>query len=139
LKNNTVLLVGAGVAAYLLYQRYNAIGNLNFIPRGIQGSGGQLVLLLGVQNPSSAPLSLNSFVGNLVVNGGNAGNVTLFQPVTINPNAETVVPVTIGYNVFGIVQSVLNTAGTDLSQASVVLDGDANIGNQLFPVNLKFN
>jgi LEA14-like dessication related protein len=139
MKNGGLLLAAAGIAAYFLWQKSQAIGSLNFIPRGVGIGGGGIILQLGIQNPSSTPLSLNSFVGNLLVNGGASGNVTSFQPVTIAPNSETVVPVYISPNVFGVFNTAMNMINSgSTSGLSLVLDGSANVGTVLYPVHIIF-
>lgn len=139
-KTSWLLPVAAGGVLYWLWKKAEAVGNLNFIPRGVNVNSGVLQLLLGIQNPSSSPLTLNSFVGNIFVNGGAAGNVTLFNPITIQPNAETDVPITISPNVFGVLSTIINTleSGGGVANAKISLQGQANIGTMLYPVTLQF-
>jgi len=139
-KNNWLLPVAAAGVLYFLWRKAQAVGNLNFIPRGVNVNGGTLQLILGIQNPSSSALTLNSFVGNLLVNGGAAGNVTFFNPVTIQPNAETEIPVTISPNVFGVISSIVNTLedGSAVTNTKIALSGQANVGTMLYPINLQF-
>lgn len=143
MKTNTVLLLlAAGLVGVYLLKKAQAIANLNFVPRGVSFSNGGLVLQLGVQNVTNTPLQVNSFVGSVMVNGGNFGNVTAWGTQTIAPNAETIIPVTITPNIVGTFQSLLTTfnnwqSGSSVS-LSVQLQGNANISGQIFPINASF-
>lgn len=135
-----ILLGGVAIGAYILYKKSEAVQNLNFIPRGIGTGPGGLVLSLGIQNVSSATLYFNSFVGNLLIDGAPAGNVTLFHPTEILPGAETMVPLAIGVNLFGSLQYLINQiAAQEIQLPKIALDGNANIGTVLYPVKLQFN
>lgn len=138
--NNTLLLVGGGVAAWYLLSRYSTIKNLLFVPRGIAVVGGAISVILGVQNPTSNSLAFQALSGSLVVNGNNVGNVASFQPLIILPNAETQIQLLITPNLLGIGSGILNLieGNPGSSSFSASLQATANINNTAVPVNVSF-
>lgn len=139
--STTLLIVGGGFAAWYLLTRIGTIGGLKFIPRGLAVVGGAVSLLLGVQNPSSTGLYIESFIGSLMLNGNAIGDVSNFQQTYIAPNAETPVSVLVSPNFFGIAQGAINElsgnegGGTGMS---ATLTGQVNINNSSLPISVNF-
>lgn len=137
---NTLLIVGAAAAAWYFFSRANALNSLIFVPKGIGIQGGGLNLLLGVQNPTGAAIQLNSLAGSVNVNGSPIGNVSSFQPIVIAGNAETVVPLYLSANPFGILGQTIDlldgNEGAGNFRAS--LTGIANVNNIPVPINISF-
>lgn len=139
-KGNNLLAFGAlGIAAWYLLTRFSTITNLNFVARGLGLIGNAVSVVIGVQNPTSQGLNLQSISGNLILNGNSVGNVSDFTPVTIAPNAETQINLVIVPNIFGIAANALYQIQQGITggiQAS--LQATANINNNAVPVNVTF-
>jgi hypothetical protein len=139
-KSNNLLFFGAlGVAAWYLLTRYNTISSLNFIPRGLGLVGNAVSVIIGVQNPTSQGIQLQSISGNLILNGSSVGNVADFTPVLIAPNAETQINLLITPNIFGIAANAIYQLQNGLTGGiNATLQGTANVNNNPIPLNVNF-
>lgn len=137
IKTNTLILLGiVGAVGYFLWSRARAVGGLIFLPRGISFSGGPVQVTLGVQNPSSVAVPIESFAASLYINGVPLGSVSNFNPVLINPSSETPVLLNISPNVFGLANEAINLVRNGLPGSySARLTGSVNVGGVLFPVD----
>jgi LEA14-like dessication related protein len=140
MKGSTILLLAAGGALlYFLYTKIRTVTNLSFVPRGVSSSGAGLLLTVGVQNPTSTPVTLRSIVGNLFIDGNPVANVSDFSTAVIAANAETPIQILVQPDLYGIVSSVVSTIKNGLpSNSQISLQGTANIDNSAMPVNTKF-
>jgi LEA14-like dessication related protein len=134
-----LLIAAAGGLAWYFFSRAQTLSNLIFVPRGIGTVAGGVSVRLGVQNPTANPIQLNSLAGSLVINGNAVGNVSSFLPVTIAPNAETVLDLTIIPNMFGAASQVLNLIeGNEFNtKLNPSLQGTANVNNIAVPLNIS--
>lgn len=138
--NNTLLLVGAGLAAWYILSRYNTASSLNFVPKGIAVVGGAVQLVLGVQNPTSNGLNFDSLSGTVSVNGTALGNAASFTPAYIAPNAESDIVILVTPSFLGLANGILNTVQNGLTSGiQAVLTGTVNVNNTPFPINLNFS
>lgn len=133
-----LLLAGGAAAIYYFGSRVNTLSGLNFVPRGLSFVGGAARIVVGVQNPSSYPLTLRSVAANLIVNGNTFGNVSGFIPVVIAPNSETPVPLLFTPSIFGIAADILDAVNRDSLAVTAALQGSANVDNNSLPLNLQF-
>jgi hypothetical protein len=139
--STTPLLIAAGIAAaWWFFTRANALNSLVFIPKGVGIQGGGLNLVLGVQNPTGAGITLNSLVGSLQVDGSSVANITDFTPQVIAPNSETDINLYVSANVFGLAGGLINQLDGNEGAGSfrAALVGTANVNNIPVPVNLPF-
>jgi hypothetical protein len=139
-KTNNLLIFGAlGIGAWYFLTRLSTVGSLNFVPRGLGLVGNAVSVIIGVQNPTSEGLNLQSISGNLVVNGNSVGNVADFTPVTIAPNQETQIQLLITPNIFGIAANAIYQLSNNLTGGiNATLQGSANINNTSLPLNVNF-
>lgn len=133
-----VLIWGVAlIGGYYLLTRARALSTLNFVMRGIGFGGGGVQVNVGVQNPTSTPLTLSSIYGNIIApDGTSIGNFSSFYQQQIAPNAETPVLLTITGNVVGILAEAVNalTGGSNIS-GHYKVEGFANVNGSAFPVN----
>ncbi len=127
-----------GYAAYYLYSRYIVGSGLNFVPRGLNFNGLTATVNIGVQNPSSNALTLNSFVGNLYINGSNFGPVSSFATTVIQPNSETVIPVNVSPNILGIASQTAEIIQNGFDGLTGELKGTANVNGAPLPIDINF-
>ncbi len=142
MKFNTLVIVG--VAAVVLFNLVNlgVAGNvLQFYIQSVDFTGlttGRIVLM--VQNPSNANITLNSMAGTVSANGTTIGNVSNFQGGVFIP-ANQQVPVTVFVNVSltGIFSELYTqlTQPTGQNQIAFVIAGNMNINaGGLIPFNV---
>lgn len=88
------VLVGLG-----LFAQKVASGFLNYFIKALavsfDGFTPLLRVTVAVQNPSNQQFIIRSIVGNIFINETKAGNVSMFETITINPNTQTELPVVV--------------------------------------------
>ena len=134
--NNVVLLIGGALAIRAL-TKYNTTSNLQFLPLGAAWNGGQLAITIGVQNPTSTSLVINSFAGQVYVNGTASGNLSDFTTRTIAANQQTPVQLNFTPSVLGILSDI-SSAITQSNGLQIELKGTANVNNVPVPLDLTF-
>jgi LEA14-like dessication related protein len=135
---NLLLIAAAGLFAYWAYSKYRTVINLQFLPRGISTGPAGFAVQLGVQNTSNQTLQYNSFAGTLSVNGQNVANVSDFQAVPIQANAETELTINITPNIVGLISQIFSQIQSGVTGiTSAVLQGTANVGGQQYNVNVQ--
>lgn len=121
---NKWLLIGGGVAAYLIYkamQIKQTVDQLTILPYGVKYDSNnsnalqtQLLITLRINNPTANSVSFSSFQGNVFINGSDlcAANYAPGSGTTIAANTFTdiIVPVsfqniTIGVRLLGFISS----------------------------------
>jgi hypothetical protein len=137
LKNLFTWLALGGVA-YWLYTKYAFVNGLTFVPRGISTGSGGVDVSIGVQNATSTVQTITSFSGTLYINGSPAGNLSMFQPVTILPNAETPLSFLFTPSIVGIANDLISSIENGVDGLSAVLKGTANFGGNAVPLNVSF-
>jgi hypothetical protein len=139
LKTSTIVLIALGILAiYMISGPLSTLSNLNFIARGAAMNGGALQLTLGIQNPTSGAITLNSLVGNILVNGASFGNISNFASTIIAPNQETDIVLNIAPNDIGIAAGLLTSLEGGTDSLTVTAQATANINGAPVPVNLTF-
>jgi hypothetical protein len=134
------LIIAAALVAGGIYFAMKAkqVGKAaKFAIKGVKLSGTNIILSIGVQNPTNISLSFNSFVGELIAKGNAIANITGFTQTTIKPNAETVIPITCklsGLGVLSLARQLLQKGG--LKKLGATLVGTANINGQAMPIKL---
>jgi LEA14-like dessication related protein len=141
---NELLALGAvGLVAAVLWSKARAAGTLIFQPGRVQnlyfdGVSPVIQLSLVVQNTSSSGFTLESLAGNILSDGYIIGNFSNFQPIHINANSETVVPISIRLGMIGLVQDLITSFTTGDFTKRVTLQGFVNAGFVRAPINVSF-
>jgi len=88
-----------------------ASGFLNYFVKALQlswdGADPLLRVTVAVQNPSNEQFIIRSIVGNLFINEQKAGNVSMFETITINPNRQTDIPLIVMLDPVAVVSDLL--------------------------------
>jgi LEA14-like dessication related protein len=143
MKISSVVKIGAiGVGVLWLL---NAVGlgaiatTLNFYVKGLDTGNGGLILKLAIQNPRSAGFVVKSLVATIYINNNEIGNVSMYEPVYVLPNSETVLNLTIRTGIISILSNVYDIwkGNTDLD-AVVTVVGNANINDNVLPVSISY-
>lgn len=143
--NNEILIWSALLAGawFLFGRKAVAASNLTFYPGQVLnmqflGATPILTVSVQVQNTSSAQLIVNSFSGNVTSNGTLIGNVYNFSPITILPNSQQMVPVTLQLNATGIVNDIVNIFTSGSSRQQLTVNASANVEGIQVPISLNF-
>jgi LEA14-like dessication related protein len=137
-----IILVGGAAAIYFLgLGRTGA--NLQFLFRNIRLSGGSIIqpniiITIGVQNPTNNPVTINSIVGTLNYQGQNFANFSSFERTTIKANSETLINITAIPNFTGVVTILKEVILNKQKGAIINMKATANINNIAFPINSSF-
>lgn len=99
----------------------------------------KVLMTLGVLNPTNTPLTFNSVVGNLLLNGNQVATIDSFEQVTIAPTAKTNIKITLRPSVVGIFSTIKDIVKSKLQGRKVNAEfvGNANIDGITFPVKTK--
>lgn len=136
------IILGGAATWYLL--RMRSLGtNVKFILRNIQIKGGSIlqpniILTLGVQNPTNNEAILKSITGSVIYNGRSIADFSNFQINTIKRNSETLINITAIPNFISVI-SVLNNIIVNKQKGAVIeITGTANVNNVAVPYNSSF-
>lgn len=141
MKPNTLLLLGAGVVAYLMFgnkasqRRYNAGLRIQIVRAEIVK--GKLELELNFQNVNSQPVTLKSAYGEVSVNNTKLGRFKLEKTIVLQGNAETVVPVQVELKLSNTIQALSQlTAG--IANSVITVTGNINVSDQVQPLFIQY-
>jgi hypothetical protein len=140
---DALLLIGGAGALWLLTKQ-SAAKRLVFFPGAIQGmafEGATPMAYLDVivQNTSNADIAVYSIAGTAYANGYMIGNISNFQGVTIRRNSESRLPVTVRFNLIGMVNDIINAFQTKTFKQDIIIQGTANAEGFPVPIDLKFS
>ncbi len=140
MKTSTWVILGvAGIVLYETYQKSSAANDINVIFSGLSIKNlNDIQVQITVQNVTNASITVNSLVGNLLLNGNQVAAISDFNTQTIIPNGQTTFTVDVSpswLSIIGDVQTFLSTTGTELNFTAV---GNVNIaGLPYLPFNLQ--
>lgn len=139
MKTGTLLVVGA--IAFLGYEflQLNTAGNtLQVVFQGVQVNGPlNYTLNLIVQNVSNATLALNSLAADVTINGNDLGNVSNFTAITIQPNSQTPVNVTLQPSILSIPGTVQALLANPTGSFDFKITGNMNVNSLVLPLNVE--
>lgn len=138
MKNTFLILVAAGAAAYFWGKKQQikkAVTSVRFQLKQVKLSGTNIVLKLGVLNVSNQTATLNSMVGDLILNNATIATVKNFKPVAIKATGETDIELTLVPTGAGIITVIADLVGGKKVKG-FKFSGTANVNNILFPVNV---
>jgi hypothetical protein len=142
-RNELIALGAVGLIAAVLWSKARAAGTLIFQPGRVQnigfdGTSPVIQLSLIVQNTSSSGFTLESLAGNIISDSYIIGNFSNFQPIHINANSETVVPISIRLGMIGLVQDLITSFATGDFTKRITLQGFVNAGFVRAPLNVSY-
>lgn len=139
----TGLVVGGALLAYNAFAKGTALKTLNFYPKKVDslkfdGATPVITFSLAVQNTSNQNLVVKSLVGNLYANDFLIGNISMFRPVRVSPNSETVLSLTIRLSLLGVVQDIIRAFSNGGLQQNLDFDARANVDGYNIPIRIKY-
>jgi hypothetical protein len=142
LKTSTLLWIAGGAALlWYLANKATTLANLQFTAKSVSFQGSGLQLTVGILNPTNGELTINSIVGNVLVNGQPFGTITNFTQTVVAANAETDIILNISPNVLSLASDLINELSTGgpaaPSSVSIIAQGTANVNGSPLPVNLN--
>ena len=142
MKSQNLILLAVAAGAIYFFVRTKKLKQTKkfaqFTIKGITLKGLKLICEIGVQNPVSSSLKLNSFVGGIVYGGSIIASVTNFKPVTIAGNKESTVELTLKPKGLGILTAIKTAISKKVGYMGLMLKGTANINNAVVPIAMKF-
>lgn len=137
-----ILLGGAAIIAWNVYNKANAAGKLTFYPAGVKSlrlEGTTPIVTIGVriQNTSNQKLVLKALAGYVYANTYLIGNLSSFTPYDINPVSEVVINFDVRLSLLSIVQDIITAFQTHNFTQKMKFEGTANCDS--FQVPLKFD
>lgn len=149
MKTGEVIALGAvGFLLLTFLAKAKALGNLNFLSTSVrsfffQGVTPSLDMVTTVQNTSSTDVTINSFTGNVYLNGSSGqtyvGNVSSFQPITIQANRQQDIPFTVSLSAISAVNSIIQAIESKNFTQHLTFDGSANVGGTQVRFTLGFD
>lgn len=138
-----VALGALALIGIALYSKARAAGSLIFRPGRVSniyfdGSSPVIELTVLVQNTSSSGFVLESIAGNILSDNYIIGNFSNFQPIDINSNSETAIPLKIRLGVVGIVQDLISAFTSGVYTRRIRLQGFVNAGFVRAPIDVPF-
>lgn len=146
MKRNNLLLLFAGVGAYLLYrlQRSSQVARtvqFSFDKLAINLKSRTLTIVMGILNPASGSVTVRSVVGYIKFNGNDVASIETFQPVTIQGNNRTALNLIVKPQGMGIFNLLLETYKIKKEKgklsARIEFVGNANIDGVTLPINTQ--
>lgn len=146
MKRNNLLLLFAGVGAYLLYrlQRSSQVARtvqFSFDKLAVNLKSRTLTIVMGILNPASGSVTVRSVVGYIKFNGNDVASIETFQPVTIQGNNRTALNLIVKPQGMGIFNLLLETYKIKKEKgkltASIEFVGNANIDGVTLPINTQ--
>ena len=141
MKNSTALLLAAGGLALIYGSRVaTGVNTVNFVLNGVDLSDiTNIKLQFLIQNVSNATGVLNSLSGNITVNGYDLGNISDFNAVTIPPNSQQPVNISLRPDLISLPQTIaalIQDNGSGNNALNFEIIGNANVNGIVLPFNL---
>lgn len=144
--------LGLTVVGVFLLQKVSAAAaatRINFLVGGVKLASIGFTPILNVtvvaQNPTNSTFTINSFVGNVFLNGDMIGNAAGFIPTTVKPaspgglTGQTEIPLNVSLNGLTLVSDIVSVITGQAQVAAVVrLVGTANVDNLLLPIDITY-
>jgi hypothetical protein len=146
MKNNKIgLLFGAALimGAYYIFSKRSFAKNANFSFEGLKfdWKKKKVEITLSCSNPTNNNITLNSVVGNLIVNNNTIASIESFSKTTIIANGKTNIKLDLIPSAIGILMSikefVTNKARTK-QKINAKFIGSANMEGIIIPLDLQF-
>lgn len=136
----TALLLGT-----YIFSKKKFADSVRFSFDKIKIQGKKIFVTLGVSNPTNQSLTINSIVGDLILNGSTIAAVESFVTTTIKPNAKTFLQVQLIPSGLGILQQAKmfllaalqkkNDKKKEKQKIASSFKGSANVQGNNFPIN----
>ena len=141
---NIKALIGVGVgAAILLYlvgrKKLSGSATFSFEKFKVDFKKKAIIITLGVNNPTSQSLNINSIVGNLSLSGKVVASVETFVKTNVMPNAKTLLDLTVKPSLVGMAQIAMALAKKTQKAADLKLKfvGAGNVDGIAIPINTQ--
>ncbi len=137
------LLLGGVAVAYFLNQA-NAAGHLVFFPGNLGGLSFEGInpVIQGsilIQNTSNTSFTFNSLAASVTSGDTLVGNVSNFTPITIGPNSEGQLPISVRLLLLGAANDVIDAIQNKYISKKLILDGSVNANGVQVPLKLEYS
>lgn len=130
-----------GVVAIIGYYLYRGAGLANiankvkFTLRGISFSGLNMIVKVGILNPTNTSIDFTAFAGDVLVGDKVVATAQSFRAVQITPASQQELAITFVPNSFGIVELITDALNKHIN-SKVTIVGYANMNSFTVPVKL---
>ncbi len=135
------VLLLAGIAGVYLWNLHRAAGNLQYYAGNITGYSllpPMITIELVVQNTSNVTFTISSLAANVTSDGTQIGNISDFIPVTIAPNNQGVVPLTLRLLPLGLVNDIISIITGGSGSRNIKIEGTVNANGIQSPFGLSY-
>ena len=135
-----IILTGAAAIFFYFFSRTQAAKNLKIYFRDLQLKKikgkvlPEIFARFTINNGSNTPLSINSIVGDITVNGSALSSVSQFEKMTIPANSASVLNLKIQTPALNVAQVVYSMFGKKQS-VTVGFEGTVNSNGILIPIS----
>jgi hypothetical protein len=133
------VLAALGLWAVISAGKKKQVGaTAKFIVKAARISGTNVIVKLGVLNPVSQAITLNSLVADLKSGASTIAVVKMFSPVRVAANSETDIELTFVPSGLGLLSMVRAFVANPLGAMGFGLSGTANVDGLALPIETKF-
>jgi len=141
--NILLVLLGAGALYFFTRKGVQAIAKkrtamARFQIKKVSMNGLNILVRIGVLNPSNSALKLSAFVGGLKVGKSEVAKVKNFKPVDIKAAGESDIDLTLVPSGLGVLTLLKTIFAKKVGKMGAVLVGTANVNGMVLPINMKF-
>lgn len=143
MKKNFIWIAAAAAAIYFIIRRSSFAKNLIFTFNNIKPVGKwwqpELIITLGVQNPTNQVATIRAISGTLYLSDKAISNISNFNQQTIQPQIESLISFSVRPGVVGIANVIKEIfTGTKSKQYNFKFIGSANVDGVLLPIDQEF-
>ena len=140
-KFGAFLLIGA-IGLYL-YSRLGQAKNIKAVLLKISFGGNwlspKIFVTLGIQNPNSQSVTVNSFTGELYSGNTAIADISSFEKTTIGANSETAYTITAVPRSVSVLTEIVKAITKNKISKTFNLKGALNVNNTTYPLNFNYN
>lgn len=146
--NSIKSVVGFGIVAAIAYKLYNTkkfttSAKFSFDKLDFNFKKKKILLTISILNPTNARLTVNSLVGELLVNNKAVALVEDFTKREILPNTRNSITLTVSPSIANSLSVLLSFIKSKINKIKTpqlaVFNGNANVNGGILPINIKLN
>lgn len=138
-------VLGLGLLWVMSKRNFVKTTNWTFEKMQIDLKKKKIYVFLGVQNPTGQSLTINSIVGNLIINNSTVATIESYDKQKINPTSKSLIKLQLVPSAMGLFEQAkavvlqLLSKGKKTAKQAIksTFKGAANVEGTTFPIDLK--